>query len=113
MHKECIPIDYKSISQPVLACPVCNFFYVHPVGLECRSPGNSNGHVRIDSKGIHLNPEAPPSGRGVLIILHFTCECGHAFDYEFQFHKGNTLVECKTSRLPHDPSLRPETIWRD
>jgi hypothetical protein len=112
-YKEFIPIYYESVSEPVLACPVCNFFYVHPVGLECRSPGTAKGHVRIDSKGIHINPEVPPTGRGVMITLHFLCECGHAFDYEFHFHKGSTLVSRQIPKLPDDPALRPDTIWRD
>lgn len=111
--KLAIPIDFESTDAPVLACPVCGDAHVHPVGFECRSPGNARGHVRIDCEGISLNPATPPSGRGVMMTLRFICESGHGFDYEFQFHKGNTLVACQTCQLAEDVALRPQTIWRD
>jgi len=108
--KEFMPITFES-DEPILTCPVCDCYYVHPVGLECRSPGTAKGHVLIDNRGIHLDPEAPPFDRGVKIILHFTCECGHAFDYEFHFSEGNSLVNCQTSLLSSSSVLRPKTIW--
>jgi hypothetical protein len=69
--------------------------------------------VRVDNNGIHLNPEMPPLGRGVLLMLRFICEYGHGFDYEFHFHKGSTIVNRQTFQLADDFALHPKTIWRD
>ena len=98
---------------PMLICPACKEGLVHPTAVECRSPGTANGHVRIDSKGVHLDPGQAPSGRGVAITLGFFCECGHAFEYELHFHKGSTFVKRRMRVLPNDMERWPTTIWRD
>ncbi|OHB60852.1 MAG: hypothetical protein A2Y12_10105 [Planctomycetes bacterium GWF2_42_9] len=110
-EKEFMSTDFKS-DERILTCPVCDCYNVHPVGLECISPGNEKGHVLINNRGIHLDPEVPPCGKGVKIILHFTCGCSHAFDYEFHFSEDKTLVDCQTSLLPSSSVLQPKTIWR-
>ena len=110
---QCIPLDSITMGEPVLACPVCGFHCVHPVGLECISPGTRNGHVKIDSKGIHLDPEASPVGRGVMITLRFFGECGHAFNYTFHFHKGSTVFSQDARKLLNIVEQWPNTIWRD
>ncbi len=99
--------------EPALACPVCGFNYIHPVAVECRSPGQANGHLRIDSHGIHLNPMVPPDGRGVDIALTFLCEDGHLFTYHMRFHKGMTFLERTLADAPQEVDLRPQTIWRN
>ena len=108
-----IPIDVKNWSFPALICPVCGDAYIHPVGLECRSPGRREGLLRVDARGIFIDPEVGAVGRGVQITLRFWCEQGHRFDYVLSFHKGQTFVEpliASKEFLTHD---RPATIWRD
>ena len=102
-----------NLDKPALACPVCGFDYIHPVAVECRSPGQANGHLRIDHRGIHLDPMVPPDGRGVVITLTFLCEDGHLFTYHLRFHKGMTFVERTLADEPREVDLRPRTIWRD
>jgi hypothetical protein len=103
----------KNLDEPALACPVCGFDYVHPVAVECRSPGQANGRLRIDHQGIHLDPTVPPDGRGVVIALTFLCEDGHLFTYRMRFHKGMTFFEQTLANEPREADLRPQTIWRD
>ena len=108
-----IKIDIETFGEPVLACPVCGIYCVHPVGIECHSPGMPNGVLSVSAKGISLDPNPKPVDRGVKIILKFLCECGHEFDYEFRFHKGQTHVKSHISPmklLQHDFL---NTIWRD
>lgn len=108
-----IPVDTQSASDPCLACPICGDIFVHPVGVECSSPGRANGHIAIDRRGVAIDPDQPPIGRGVAIRLRFIGECGHAFNYDLQFHKGNTFVTRSMADLPRDVNSWPETIWRD
>jgi len=100
-------------SDPMLICPACKENLVHPTAVECHSPGTAKGHVRIDCKGIHLDPDQAPYGRGVVITLEFFCECGHAFEYEMCFHKGSTFVKRRMRVLPNNVEKWPATIWRD
>lgn len=95
--------------EPCLACPVCGFSYVHPVGVRCNPAGAMKGLVAIDYAGIRWDAEVPVSGRGVLIELRFVCEAGHVFGYEFHFHKGQTQVA--RSQCPDNFIQR--TIWRN
>jgi len=108
-----IPVDTKLCSEPALACPMCGSEYVHPVSLECASPGTRHGTVSINANGLAVNPQTGPSGRGTRITLGFLCEQGHVFEYALQFHKGCTLVERSMGPAPSDVMLRPQTIWRD
>ena len=106
-------VDVKTFGKPVLACPACGHYYVHPVGIECHCPGMPGGVLTVSSKGISLDPNPKPIDRGVKIILKFLCECGHEFEYEFKFHEGQTYVKSDISPiklLQHDFL---NTIWRD
>jgi len=103
----------KTFGESVLACPACGHFCVHPVGIECHCPGMPGGVLTVSSKGISLDPEPKPDGRGVKITLKFLCECGHQFRYELTFHEGQTYLKLRISSvelLQHDFL---DTIWRD
>lgn len=113
MCKQYVPIDSTTMGEPVLACPVCGFYCVHPVALECRSPGTKKGHLKVDSNGIHLDPQLPPVGRGVMIAIRFVGECGHAFNYTFHFHKGSTAFFLDVIQKAKGVVLEADTIWRD
>ena len=107
-------IDFPNLyDRPHLECPECGDDYIHPVGLECRSPGTETGQVTIDSNGIAIDPHARPTGRGVRIVLRFVGECGHEFDYIFYFHKFSTYVSCFMGLESTDDEQCPETIRRD
>jgi hypothetical protein len=107
-----VPLS-MNLDKPALACPVCGADYVHPVAVECRSPGQANGHLRVDSRGVHLNPTVPQDGRGVVITLTFHCENGHLFTYRMTFHKGMTFLERTMVDTPREAGPWPETIWRN
>ena len=92
-----------------LVCPRCGFEYVHPIGITCLPAGSTGGEVRIEKAGILWDPSASPEGRGVLIELHFACESGHLFGYQFHFHNGQTHME----RLGIPVHMARDTIWRD
>jgi hypothetical protein len=100
--------------EPMLTCPVCGFEYVHPVGLVCKGAGSANTELRLDSHGVHQNPQSEPWGRGVRITMEFLCEGGHRFDYSFTFHKGWTFLtrEVSADEL-HPDDEWPEVIWRN
>ena len=106
-----IPVGSQLIGEPVLACPVCGCEYIHPVELECYSPGTAHGRVVINAHGIVIDPCQGPLGRGTCIMLRFQCEESHEFVYVLQFHKGNTTV----SRCMKDIRMEDwlSTIWRD
>lgn len=107
---EFIPVSMGARS-PLLACPRCGDTAIHPVQIECISPGRATGRVRIDSDGINIDPMHQPVGRGVHISLVFGCENGHAFKYCLHFHKGSTTVD----RIVSDENQHNwwTTIWRD
>ena len=97
-----------------LLCPVCGLDYVHPIGIECWSPGSEKGHVKIDANGIHINTDEAGRGRGVCFTTTFACEAGHLFSFGMQFHKGNTIVERLVNQIStFDPDNDHRTIWRD
>lgn len=93
-------------------CPVCGDTYVHPISIECISPGTEKGKVLINAKGLHLDPEHPCVGRGVAFIIRFACESGHCFSYQFHFHKGVTSVK-RESWDAEPETCATSTIWRD
>jgi hypothetical protein len=106
-------VDIETFGEPVLACPACGFNYIHPVGIECHSPGMPGGVLSVSSNGISLDTKSKPVDRGVVIILKFLCECAHEFEYVFSFRKGQTYV---MSRIFPEKLLRHDflnTIWRD
>jgi len=59
----------------MLVCPVCSFEYTH-IG----EPRTVNGNDNYDAW----------SGRGDLLVIPFTGECGSEWEICFGFHKGNT-----------------------
>jgi hypothetical protein len=106
-----IPVTTR-MTEPALACPVCGFEYVHPVGVEC-CPSGPSGHVRIDAQGVHLAPGLAPQGRGVAVTLEFFCENGHLFTYRLAFREGLTFLERTMADVPQDAAEWPRTIWRN
>jgi hypothetical protein len=110
--KHPVPVEASEYMPPRLLCPACGGDFNHPVAVECRSPGRANGLVRVDSRGISIDSDAMPHGRGVEITLGFACEGGHRFHYVLSFHKGQTFIE--PAVLPDLCSGEwPDTIWRD
>lgn len=110
-EKTCIPFSVDGNAR--LLCPVCGSNLVHPIALECRSPGQATGHVIISKKGISIDTETLPIGRGVFIWLKFRCENGDFFEYNFHFHKGNTFVNSDSPPDEHEVESEAENIWRD
>lgn len=108
-----IPVNDLFTGQPALLCPVCGGPNVHPVGLECLSPGTAKGLVRIDADGVAIDPGRQAEGRGTKITLQFIGECGHGFDYVLHFHEGVTGVQRFARSMPGGPNRWPKTIWRD
>lgn len=107
-----IPVATSDFMPPRLLCPVCGCDFVHPESLECGSPGRAKGLVRIDSRGLSIDPATEPCGRGVQIALAFACEDGHRFRYILSFHKGQTFAVA--AFLPNlADATGPDTIWRD
>ena len=106
-----IPNSKHVFGEHILLCPVCGDHCVHPIAVECRSPGGEKGHVKIDADGIFHDPTQPAIGRGVMITLKFECECSHAFEYELHFHKGSTSIKRRQRSLPEEHV--PATIWRN
>lgn len=106
---ELMPTSSVFLGEPVLACPVCGHDYIHPVKVQIVSPGSERGSVTVDWRGVHLDPQHPPLGRGVVLYLEFHCERGHRLEYRLAFSKGQTLPDL-TARDSSDGS---ETIWRD
>ena len=110
--KNMIPVG-TLINDPVLVCPICGDNMIHPVAIECRSPGTEEGHVRIDANGVHLDPTKPAIDSGVMITLKFYCECAHVFEYEFHFNQGKTYLKRRMRELPDDCDCSLRTIWRN
>lgn len=108
-----IPTSKEIFNDHVLICPACQSSCIHPYAIECRSPGSEKGHVRITPDGIHLDPQKPAIGRGVMITLKFCCECSHVFEYELHFHKGSTFIKRRIRTLKDPQKDWPGTIWRD
>jgi hypothetical protein len=116
-----IPVDTTE-DRPRLACPECGDDHVHPIGVNCWSPGTPNGFVGINSDGVRIDPTAKNSNRrGVRISLAFECEQGHSFEYCLTFHKGETHIEKDSCVAPgfneetgeFDSDASSKTIWRD
>jgi len=109
-----IPTKANLNGEQQMLCPVCGWDYVHPIGIDCWSPGSAKGHVKIDDNGIHISADGAGSGRGVRFAFSFTCEAGHLFSYDMQFHKGNTTVKRLVNQIStSDTDNGPRTIWRD
>ncbi len=102
-----IPVGFFG-NMPTLACPYCNWICVYPTAIEVNPPGSWKGKLRIDVRGVHLDPTKEPVGRGVEIVLHFACECDHEFTYRLHFHKGQTYVERETRPMV----AKCYNIWR-
>jgi hypothetical protein len=86
----------------------CDVAYVHPV---CVTVNRGGIVTTIDRTGERIDAGCNPSGRGVMIRLDFSCECGHAFAIIYQFHKGATSVS--REEVGSEASVPAGTIWRD
>lgn len=93
-----------------LVCPACSCECVHPTRVEIDRGGDV---VDVDADGVGFASRAS-SARGVIILLHFTCEEGDEFVVSLKFHKGTTFVAWRLLSVS-DPSQPPafRTIWRD
>ena len=111
MSEKPVTFDLEQCGNYVsLKCPICGFNYVAPTDVKVIGGiGNISGiGTHIDAAGTNVYA-TPAIDRGVLIELTFSCEGGHAFVYEFHFHKGEThirLKECSNSANKY-------VIWRD
>jgi len=96
----------------VLLCPVCGFYYVHPLKV---AVATGEDKVTVDSKGVQVvrggfsseSMEAHMQ-RGVRIIIEYQCENGHHGEIVLQFHKGSTFV--MHNCLPS--AEKWTTLWR-
>ena len=94
-----------------MVCPVCGLESVHPIALECISPGTRKGRVFINHDGLAVDPQFEAVGRGAKITLQFCCESGHQFAFSLHFHKGTTFVERQSGPPLNLDEMK--TIWRD
>lgn len=80
--------DYANIYS-MLVCPICSFEYTH-IGEPRKVSGNENY-------------EAWP-GRGDLLVIPFSGECGSKWEICFGFHKGNTNVFVRIRKACNEDS---------
>jgi hypothetical protein len=102
------PTNLRVDEDGAILCLVCGYTYVHPVAVRV----NRGGEITVvDHRGTHMEA-GQPSERGVLISVTYQCENGgHRFQWDGQFHKGNTFATCRYQGdgVPDDLN----TIWRD
>jgi hypothetical protein len=114
LQKSCLRTDVNCIPNfEVLLCPVCGFYYVHPVRVKVAT---GEDVTIVDSKGIQVvrggassESRKADTERGVRIILEYVCENGHRGEVILQFHKGIVFVE--HNQLP-PPMKDWSVIWR-
>lgn len=92
-----------------LCCPVCGGDQVHPEQVAVEQ---SLTRSVVTRELMTVVAGGAPSGRrGSLIALRFWCEQGHAFEYQYAFHKGQLLCELTSWPLPSGEP--PKELWRD
>lgn len=107
-----MPISDELIGMPALLCPVCKEGYVHPIDVVHLSGISKDGVVIIADGKLTYNPSVENPERGEIIRLRFWGECGHEFSYQFQFHKGLTVLSRETAIPPDRISgLSIRTAW--
>lgn len=90
-----------------LCCPVCGDDYIH-IGCVSAQQGQTQTVIGCE----RTETKAAPSGkRGSVVAINFVGECGHAFTYTFEFHKGQTWAGL--SVVDVEPGEWPETLWRN
>lgn len=92
-----------------LQCPTCGCLHVAPVGLNAIDFAGSQGLVKLDGAGVHLNPLVPSIEGGSGITLTFRCHHGHRFLLRFIQVHDTTFAE--TGIVPNaatGPNLNPD-----
>ena len=103
-----------SQGETLVECPVCGFDYAHPQRVNVY-PLHGTQEVIIDREGFDIQPStAASSQRGVSIVLRFMGECGHTWETQYRFHKGQTfLTQQVVATVPEGEEPPPiDTIWR-
>jgi hypothetical protein len=91
----------------LICCPLCGGDYVHlgQISVQQGQTQTVIGRERTETKA------APSGKRGSAVAINFVGECGHAFTYAFEFHKGQTSAGL--SVIDVEPGEWPETLWRN
>ena len=103
-------ISTALLNEPVIACPVCGYDYVH-----IRDVQVNQNHVHVHVHGDNCDVTRTTAGsqnRGSSVTIRFAGECQHAFAYTWSFRKGNvtmTLHDVASIAPPQWPSC----LWRD
>lgn len=71
-----------------IKCPLCG--YENVSFCDAKLFGGGDGY------------EAPWWGRGSLLVIPFSGECGHSFEMCFGFHKGNVSAFCRIEYVPSE-----------
>ena len=83
-------ISTATLNEPVIACPVCGYDYVHIRDVQVHQNHN---HVHVHGDDCDVTRTTAGSGnRGSSVTIRFFGECEHAFAYTWSFHKGNTRM---------------------
>ena len=75
---------WSNFEAATLMCPVCGFDYNH-LGEPTKQPGNDN--YKADWKG-----------RGDLIVIPISAECGCEWEMCFGFHKGQVAASTRVTK---------------
>lgn len=94
----------------LIACPFCNFNYVHIESVQV----NRGGEItEIGHEGTKLKSGAP-AGRGSSVCITMWCESGHKWNHHLLFHKGQ-IETSDEILITGDASWQDyvEELWRD
>ena len=103
-------ISTATLNEPVIACPVCGFDYVHIRDVQVHQNHN-HVHVHGDDCDV-TRTTAGSSDRGSSVTVRCVGECRHTFSYTWSFHKGNTRITLHDVGLV-EMSQWPSCLWRD
>lgn len=100
-------LDVCGSTPDAVPCPWCEDSMMHPTEVAV----NRGGEITtVDHNGTRM-AAGSAVGRGVLIAVDFTCECGGRSLLTFHFHKGATYQ--RVVKVEPEPEPCPATIWRD
>ena len=103
-------ISTATLNEPVIACPVCGYDYVHVRDVQTHQNHN-HVHVHGDNCDV-TRTTAGSENRGSSVTIRFFGECQHAFAYTWSFHKGNTRITLHDV-CQIESSDWPSCLWRD
>lgn len=105
INKSDLEREVSGLGDSRVKCPVCESEYNHIVNTAVNAGGDI---YSIDSEGLKTT-KGKPTGRGASIFITFSCESGHYWVQQYQFHKGVVLKE----KYSIDDLDEPGEIWRD